>query len=179
MNRFKKFNFMKIVFLLFVIVQCKETEGFRKTVPSVDLNRFMGKWYVIASRPTSFEENAFNAVEIYTYNSQKDQIDISFNFNKGSLTGPKKSIPQTGYIIDKINNSYWKVSPFWPLKFDYLIIDLDPSYKWTVIGVPDQTYIWIMARTPTLTEAEFQKIISRVDEMGYNSKNLVKVTNSF
>jgi len=179
MNIIKNLKFTKIVLLLFVIVQCKETEAFRKTVLGVDIDRFMGKWYVIASRPTSFEENAFNAIEIYTYNREKDQIDIDFSFNKGSNTGTKKSIPQTAYIIDKKNNSYWKVSPFWPLKFDYLIIDLDTNYRWTVIGVPDQTYLWIMARTPTLSEAEFKEIISRVDEMGYDSKNLVKVINSF
>lgn len=166
-----------IFFFLFLLIQCGSSQEFRQTVPKVDLNRFMGKWYVIASRPTSFEEGAYNAIEIYTYNQERDQIDIQFTFNKDSLTGPVKSIPQTGYIIDRENNSYWKVSPFWPLKFDYLIIDLESSYQWSVIGVPDQKYIWIMARTPTLPETTYNQILERVKGLGYNVSNLKKIEN--
>lgn len=167
-----------ICLLLFLFISCSSSQTFQKTVPKVDLNRFMGKWYVIASRPTSFEEGAFNAVEKYSYNKEKDQIDIDFTFNQDTPNGQKKSIPQTGYVIDKENNSYWKVSPFWPLKFDYLIIDLEGSYQWTVIGVPDQKYIWIMARTPTLPDSTYDQILDRVKALGYDLANLKKVQNS-
>lgn len=170
---------MRYLFLLlFLFIQCSSSGSYQKTVPNVDLNRFMGKWYVIASRPTSFEEGAFNAIEKYTYNSEKDRVDIDFSFNKGSLTGPLKTMPQTGYIIDKVNNSYWKVSPFWPLKFDYLIIDLDKDYQWTVIGVSDQKYIWVMARKPVLTEDAYNAILSRIEKLGYDYKGMKKVTNA-
>ena len=138
----------------------------------------MGKWYVIASRPTSFEEGAYNAVEIYTYNSKKDEIDIDFTYNKNSLSGEKKSVPQKGYVIDKINNSYWKVSPFWPLKFDYLIIGLDKNYEWCVIGVPDEKFIWIMARTPVVQDDVYNKILGNIKDLNYNIENIKRVINS-
>jgi apolipoprotein D and lipocalin family protein len=167
-----------IVFIILsIFLNCNSSPEFRNTVKNVEINKFMGKWYVIGSRPTSFEEGAYNAIEIYTYDANKEEINIDFTYNKDSINGPQKSVPQKGYIIDKINNSYWKVSPFWPLKFDYLIISLEKDYKWTVIGVPDQKYIWIMARTPSLKEDEYQQIITSITNMGYDSKNIKRITN--
>ncbi len=171
-------NMKKILLIIFIfIINCSSSSEFRSTVPNVDINKFMGKWYVIGSRPTSFEEGAFNAIEIYTYNADKEEINIDFTYNKDSINGPLKSVPQKGYIIDKVNNSYWKVSPFWPLKFDYLIISLEKDYSWTVIGVPDQKYIWIMARTPTIKEDQYQQILTSINKLGYDSKNIKKITN--
>lgn len=168
---------MKIFFYLLFFLHCSSGTEYRKTVPSVNLEKFMGKWYVIASRATSFEENAYQAVEIYTYNLEKDRIDIDFTFRKGSLEGEKKSIPQTGYVQDKTNNSTWKVSPFWPLKFDYLIIGLEKDYKWTAIGVPDKKYLWIMARTPTLPDEEYKSILKNLEDSGYPTKGLNSIQN--
>jgi apolipoprotein D and lipocalin family protein len=150
---------------------------FRNTVKNVDIQKFMGKWYVVGSRPTIFEVGAHNAIELYTYDSIKEEIDIKFTYNQGSLEGPVKSVPQTGYIVDKLNNSHWKVSPFWPLKFDYLIIALEKDYQWTVIGVPDQKYIWIMARTPSVSEETYLQIIKTVEDLGYNTINIQKIKN--
>lgn len=165
------------LFLLFQI-NCTSTPEFKNTVKNIELNKFMGKWYVIASRPTSFEEGAYNAVEIYSYNSLKDEIDIDFTYNLDSLNGPKKSVPQKGYVIDKINNSYWKVSPFWPIKFDYLVIALEKDYQWTVIGVPDQKYIWIMARTPSIKEDNYLEILASIKKLGYNTDKINKIINN-
>ena len=43
---------------------CKSMPPIR-TEPSVDLDRFMGDWYVIANIPTFVEKGAHNAVETY------------------------------------------------------------------------------------------------------------------
>jgi len=170
---------MRSIFFIFIslIINCSSSPEFKNTVKNVDINKFMGKWYVIASRPTSFEEGAYNAIEIYTYDPKREEINIDFTYNKDSINGPQKSIPQKGYIIDKINNSYWKVSPLWPLKFDYLIISLEKDYNWTVIGVPDQKYIWIMARAPSIKEEEYQQILSTITNLGYDTKNIKRITN--
>lgn len=168
---------MKILIFLFFLLHCSGTGEYRKTIPSVNLEKFMGKWYVISSRATSFEENAYQAVEIYTYNREKDRIDIDFTFRKGSLDGEKKSLPQTGYVQDRVNNSYWKVSPLWPLKFDYLIIGLEKDYKWTAIGVPDKKYLWIMARTPSLPEEEYRGILKLLEDSGYPTSGLKSIQN--
>lgn len=60
-------------------------------VDYVDLERFMGDWYVIATIPTFLEKDAFNPVETYQLSSD-GSIATTFTFNKGGLNGPKKYI---------------------------------------------------------------------------------------
>ncbi len=144
-----------------------------ETVANVNLDRFMGKWYVIAGRFTFVEKGAHNAIEIYTYNQKKQRIDIAFTFRKDSFNGKLKSLPQKAWIINKKTNAHWKVRPFWPLKFDYLVLALDPNYQWVAIGVPSQKYLWIMARTPHFSEVD--QVLSQLVTKGYDISRLVEV----
>ena len=70
------------------------------TVLSVDLNRFMGDWYVIANIPTTIEKDAYNAVESYRL-AEDGTIETTFTFNKGGFDGPLKTYHPRGYIQDK------------------------------------------------------------------------------
>ncbi len=158
----------------FALISCFGHD-FTKTVNYVDIDKFMGDWFVIAGRFTSFEEGAHNALENYQFNKKENRIDIAFTFNKDSLTGKLTSIPQKAWIKDQKTNAYWSVSPFWPLYFDYLVVDLAEDYSWTAIGVPSQDYLWIMARDPHISKDLVDTIISRLDGLGYNTKNLVYV----
>ncbi|MCE3010189.1 MAG: lipocalin family protein [Proteobacteria bacterium] len=146
-----------------------------KTVAQVDLKKFMGDWYVLAGRFTPLEKEVHNAVEVYTWNEKEERIDIGFTYNKGSFDGKVKSIPQKGWIHNQKTKAHWKVSPLWPLKFDYLIVGLAEDYSWTAIGVPDQSYLWIMARSPENPEATVQKAVSALQAVGYKSDQLVLV----
>jgi apolipoprotein D and lipocalin family protein len=138
------------------------------TVPEVDLGRFMGTWYVAAGRFTMFETDVNNAVEIYRYDEKNKTIDIDFSYRKGSPAGKEKKVPQTGKIVEGSQNAHWLVSPFWPLKFDYLIIALAEDYSWTAIGVPNQKYLWIMTRKRDNSPEEVDHIIIHLKEIGYN-----------
>lgn len=149
-----------------------------KTVDHVDRDKFMGTWYVQAGRFTALEKDPFNAKETYSWNEKKNQIDIDFSFNKGSLKGPVKEIPQTAWIENKNSNAYWKVRPFWPLKFDYLIIALDPDYQWTAIGVPNQAYLWIMSRKPQFSKEQVLEIITKLKRSGYKTEDIQYVQHS-
>jgi apolipoprotein D and lipocalin family protein len=159
--------------LLTLLSGCSSTK-FTKTVDKVEIDRFMGKWYVIAGRVTSFEDGAHNPIETYTFNHKKDRIDIDFRFNKDSLDGEVKEMPQKAWIQNKETNAYWEISPFWPLYFDYLVLALDKNYDWTVIGVPNQKYIWIMSRKKKMSEKELQSIISKIAKMGYNTEKIIR-----
>lgn len=149
--------------------------NYTKTVPKVEIDKFMGKWYVIAGRFTFLESEVHNGVEEYTWNEKEKRIDISFTFNQGSFSGKQKSIPQTGWIENDKTNSHWKVSPFWPLKFDYLILDLAPDYAWTVVGVPNGKYLWIMAKSKEIDEKILSSILDRLNLSGYPIHDIVRV----
>lgn len=146
-----------------------------KTVEHVEIQKFMGEWYVLAGRFTFLEKGAHNAVETYTWNSEKKRIDIDFTFNKGSFDGPQKSIPQKGWIENETTNAHWKISPFWPLKFDYLIIAMADDYSWTAIGVPDQKYLWIMARKWESSDKTVATALAQLKATGYKTEDLVLV----
>ncbi len=149
--------------------------AFDKTVDFVDMNRFMGKWYVVAGRFTALEKNMFNAVETYSWNSAREMIEIDFKYNKGSFTGPVKKIPQKGWIKNSKTNAHWIVSPMWPLKFNYLVIGLGDDYEWTAIGVPNEAYLWIMSRDPHMTKDKIEEILRTLENKKYNIDNLVYV----
>jgi len=162
---------LKFIVITFFMMGCSSVD-YTHTVNSVDLNRFMGDWYVVAGRTTFVEKNAFNSLEQYTWNAEKNRIDINFTFNKGSFTGKKKSVAQKGWVENKETNAHWLVQPFWPLKLDYLILDLDPDYQWTIVGVSSQSYVWIMTRNPNPSENFINSLIKKLDDINYSSKDI-------
>jgi len=151
------------------------SEGNYKTVNFVNRDRFMVSWYVQAGRFTPLEKDVTNAVEKYTWNEKKQYIEIDFSYNKGSFEGKLKKIPQKGYIFNKETNAHWKISPLWPLKFDYLVIALDPDYQWTAIGVPSEKYLWIMTKAQQISKDQLDQILKEVEAVGYPTDNLTIV----
>lgn len=149
--------------------------SYDRTVAHVDRDRFMGVWYVMAGRFTFVEKDVYNSVEKYTWNEAKQHIDIDFSYNKGSFAGELKKYPQTGWIDNHETNATWKISPFWPLKFTYLVVALDPNYEWTAIGVPNQSYLWIMARSPSFSKAQVQQALDQVRALNYSVEDIVYV----
>ncbi len=145
-----------------------------KTVESVDIQRFMGSWYVIACIPTLIETKAFNAVE--TYQLRPDgTIDTLFTFNKGDFNGPLKRYHPHGFVVDRVNYSTWGMQFLWPFKSEYLITSLSPDYRETVIGRSKRDYFWIMARTPEIPDADYTRLISELATQGYDVTKVRKV----
>lgn len=145
-----------------------------ETVDFVDLDRFAGRWFVIESIGLAAEEGAHDEVETYTM-LPDGEIDIDLTFREGSFDGPKRSIPQVGWVYDETTNAEWRVRPFWPLALDYLIIDLAPDYAWTVVGHPSRRWVWIMARAPRVPEATLAGIRQRLTEVGYDVSQLERI----
>ena len=144
------------------------------TVEFVDLDRFMGDWYVIANIPTFIEKDAYNAVE--TYRLDKDgTVATTFRFNKGSTDGPLKEYHPRGFVRDASSNAVWGMQFIWPFKTEYRIIYLNKEYTTTVIGRTKRDYVWIMARSPSMPEDEYEAILNFLQEQGYNLEKLQKV----
>jgi apolipoprotein D and lipocalin family protein len=144
------------------------------TVDKVDLNRFMGDWYVIASIPTFIEKDAFNAIESYRLDDD-GTVATTFKFNKGSFDGPLKKYHPRGYVRDKGSNAVWGMQFIWPFKAEYRIIFLSEDYSQTVIGRTKRDYVWIMAREKTIPADEYEKILKFLQEQNYNIENISEV----
>lgn len=149
--------------------------NFKKTVKWVEVPKFMGTWYVWAGRTTFLERGAYSSVEKYTWNSAEDRIDVDFTCRKDGFDGKLKSYPQKAWIVNKASNAEWEVQPFWPLKFGYLVIALEPNYNWTAIGVPNGAYLWIMGRVPVVSDAQLAEILEHVKSLGYPTQDVERV----
>ncbi len=144
------------------------------TVPRVDLPKFMGDWYVIAAIPTMIETQSYNAIENYKLNAD-GTIATTFTFNKGSLNGEFKTYQPHGFVIENTGNALWGMQFIWPIKAEYRIAYLNNDYTQTVIARNARDYVWIMARTPTISDAEYVKLTSFISNLGYDLSKLRKV----
>jgi apolipoprotein D and lipocalin family protein len=148
------------------------------TVEKVDLERFMGDWYVIASIPTFIEKDAYNAIESYRLDDD-GTVATTFKFNKGSFDGPLKEYHPRGFIKDKDSNAVWGMQFVWPFKAEYRIIYLSEDYSQTVIGRTKRDYVWIMARTSTIPDVEYERILNFLRDQEYNLKGIRLVPHNY
>lgn len=144
------------------------------TVDYVDIDRFMGDWYVIASIPTFVETKAYNAIESYSLDAD-GTIDTVFRFRSGSFEGRPRRYNPRGFIRNTETNAEWGMRFVWPLKADYRVIYLDSDYRVTVIGRNKRDYVWVMARQPHMDAAEFEGIVRLISQAGYDTAKLRRV----
>lgn len=144
------------------------------TVSHVDLERFMGDWYVVANIPTFAEKGAHNAVESYAMNPD-GTIATTFRFNKDSFDGPIKTYRPTGFVMDSKTNARWGMQFFWPIKGDYRIIYLDDAYRLAIIGRAKRDYVWVMSRKSEFRDEEFARVKDFIQGVGYDVERLQRV----
>jgi apolipoprotein D and lipocalin family protein len=170
---------MKLKFALIPIVTmsfigCVSSKPPLKTVRHVDLPRYMGDWRVIANIPYFAERGNVDSIESYALRPD-GKIANWFRFRSRSFDAPQKRYDFVGRVINTQTNAEWKIR-FAPLiNVWYLIIDLDPEYRWTVVGHPSRKYGWIMHREKTMPESTYREILTRLEAQGYDSKAFVKV----
>lgn len=144
----------------------------------IDLDRFMGRWYVLAHIPidTVFasEANAYNAIEEYELEAD-GSIATTFTFREGSFEGEQKQFHPTAFVYDERTKTEWRMQFVWPIKAPYLILYVDEDYRTTLIGVPDRSYAWIMARTPEIAAREYDALVERLAMSGHDLGKLRRV----
>jgi apolipoprotein D and lipocalin family protein len=142
-----------------------------EVVESVDLDGYLGRWYEIASYPAWFQKQCTATTADYSLRDD-GLIKVVNSCRKGSLDGKPKQSTGRAKVVVGSNNAKLKVSFFGPFWGNYWIIDLDPDYQWAVVGVPSRKYLWILSRTPTMDEAVYDGIISRLEAQRYDPARL-------
>lgn len=145
-----------------------------ETEDYVDLERFMGNWYVIASIPTFIERDIYNAVERYEL-ADDGRIETTFTFRRGGFDGKEKTLRPTGFVEDPVSNAIWGMQFLWPFRADYRIVHVDDDYRVTVIGRNKRDYAWIMAREPQIPPAQYQQLVALLATRGYDTSRLRQV----
>ena len=154
-----------------IVAGCASTQPAITPVASVDLPRFMGDWYVIAHIPSMMERDAYDAIETYRLDGD-GKIRTTFRQRKGSFDAAIETMEPVGTVVEGTNNAVWGMQFVWPIKAEYVIVDLAPDYSRTIIGRSKRDYVWLMARTPQLPEPELQAAIVRIKALGYDTSKL-------
>jgi apolipoprotein D and lipocalin family protein len=144
-------------------------------VQQVELNRYIGKWFEIASYPAWFQKGCTGSTAEYSL-LPDGKMEVLNRCRKGSLDGPLKTSKGKAEVVDTVTNAKLKVWFFWPFKGNYWIIDLDPDYLWAVVGEPSRKYLWILGRTPIMEESVYQGILERLSTKGYDPGKLRKTS---
>ena len=142
-----------------------------ETVPYVNLEKFMGPWYVQGHTPLVVDDHSSNQIESYALNPD-GSIATTFTFYR---MGHKITLKPKGWVADANTNAHWKMQFAWPFKSDYLIVRLADDYSYTVISVPDKSLIWIMTRKPVMAEEDYQQIIDELKSDGYPVSKIRRV----
>ena len=143
-----------------------------QTVPSVDLQKYLGRWYEIAAFPQSFQKGCHCSVAEYSL--EKDFVRVINTCRKDSPEGKVKQAKGKAFVVKGSNNAKLRVQFFWPFRGDYWIIDLAEDYSYAVVGAPNRNYLWILSRTPQMGEGLYQEIIKRCADKGFDINKLVK-----
>jgi apolipoprotein D and lipocalin family protein len=142
----------------------------------VDLPRFMGEWYVIANIATFLEKGAHDAKESYRL-AADGTIDTTFTFRADAFDGPQREVHSRGFVLEP-GNAIWGQQYVWPFKADYRIAYVADDYSQTVIAREKRDYVWIMARTPTIADADLQKLVAFAGRQGYDTARIQRVPQS-
>ena len=140
---------------------------------SVDLAKFMGKWYVHGYSPTFLDRDAHNPTEMYELDD-KGRILTTYRFRKGGFDGPEKVYRPVGKVVNHETNSEWRMRFFSVISAPYLILYRDSEYQYTLIGHPNRKMAWLMSRSPTITEAKYDELVKKLEAQDYDLSNFVR-----
>ncbi len=159
--------------LAMLLASCA-TSPLPRTVNHLDLQKFMGDWYVISYLPWFAEKGNVNTMDIYEL-APDGKINVTYAFRKKTLDAPRKEWKATAKVYNKETNAHWKVQFIPPFSADFLVLDLADDYRYTVVGGSSRNLVWIMSRTPTLPDKDYQGIVQRLQKRGYDTSKLQRV----
>ncbi len=137
------------------------------TPKHVDMDRFMGRWYVVGYTPILVDKQAHNAIEHYRLD-ENEKIQTTYQFRDGSFDGELKTYTPVGWIDDSESNAEWRMQFIWPFSSDYVILHVAEDYSRTIVVHPNRKYAWIMQREPQIYDENYQAMLQKLEDAGYD-----------
>ncbi len=167
-----KYNFKFILLKLGIaatFVSC-DSKPLVKAVASVDLNRYMGTWYELASYPQFFERGCINVKA--TYIMKDGYVEV---YNESLKNGKPNNIKGKAFVVPKTDNAQLKVQFFWPFKGNYWVIDLAPDYSWAIVSDPKRKTLWILSRNKIMDTELYNSLIEKLEIKGFEKNKIIKM----
>jgi apolipoprotein D and lipocalin family protein len=163
--------FQKILLVIACVVSIACSVGQSQpplpAVESVDLQRFMGAWHVIGFIPLYPEKDAYNGIERYRLD-EDGQIHTTYRFREGSFDGELKTYHPTATVVEGSNNALWEMQFLWPFNAEYRIAYLSKDYQTVIVARTARDYVWLMSRSPNMTDSDYQHYKKKIADMGYD-----------
>ncbi len=167
-----------LILLVFSFICCSCAHNFPPlpTVDSVDLKKYSGSWYEIASIPNSFQRGCYCTKATYGFVENADYISVLNQCRKNSETGNISQAHGKAFIVPHSGNAKLKVQFFWPFLGDYWIIAIDSNaqqkYQYAMVGQPNRDYLWILSRKPTLSKHIYDKLLAIAQQKKFDITRL-------
>jgi apolipoprotein D and lipocalin family protein len=148
-----------------------------RPVPALDLDRYLGTWHEIAHLPMFFQRKCVDTISA-TYSKNPDgtiYVHNACRTNSGAMDDAEgiahgvdgePGALKVRFVPDWLAWLPWVWADYW-------VIDLDPDYRWAVIGGPSRRYLWILSRTSTMNRARYDELVERARQRGYPVEKLV------
>ena len=154
-----------------IISGCASKQAPLPTPSYVDLERYMGRWYVLACTPILIDKEAYNGIEHYRLD-ENAKIQTTYQFRDGGFDGELKAYTPVGWVYNEATNAEWRMQFIWPFRSDYIILHVDEDYSETIVVHPNRKYAWVMARTPKVSAADYEAMLQQLRDTGYDMEAL-------
>lgn len=162
-----------IPILIFLFSSCASQRPPVKPVDHVDLDRYTGKWYEIAAYPKRFEKGCQCTTAEYMM-CDRGYVMVRNRCRKGGRGADTSEANGKAFVTKNSGNAKLKVQFFWPFRAKYWIIDLGADYSYTVVSDPKRRSLWVLSRTPHMSDDVYTDIITRIKYQGLDEKKLKK-----
>ena len=171
-------------FLLLTACVALDPAEIPPTATSVDLSRYVGKWYEVARLPMWAQRKCLRSTAEYRL---LESGDIGVRNACVATDGEEMSIEGKATILDREDHAKFNVVfNQWAAKLaaffttsdegNYWILRVDPDYRYAVVGTPDREYLWILARTPSLPDSTYQELVTFSQRLGFATENLIRTS---
>ena len=145
------------------------------TAENVNIDRFMGRWYVHGYTPIIVDKDAHNAIEHYRLDAEK-KIQTTYQFRDGGVDAEIKTLTPVGWVDEGVDsNAEWRMQFIWPFTADYIILYVDAEYSETIVAHPSRKYAWIMLRGDSVSDADYDRLLSKLKLAGYDTGIMQKL----
>lgn len=160
--------------LMAALIGCT-TDSFTEKLPNkqIDLKSYLGQWYEIARFPSWFEKDLVGVTATYSLKNN-GKIQVLNQGYRGTLNGEKKQAVGEAWLAAPQNTGRLKVSFFGPFAADYIILEIDDTYTYALVG-SSKDYLWILSRTPSLDPEIYNRLVMKAKELGFDITKLERV----
>jgi apolipoprotein D and lipocalin family protein len=167
----KRLRYFPVMLAVALLAACTTPAPPLPTVRAVDLDRYYGNWYEIARLPNRFQSMCVSDTQA-AY--RPDGKHVSVVNQCRTAEGTMEQANGIAKLVAGSDGAKLRVSFFRPFYGDYWVLELDPDYRWVLVGEPGRNYAWVLAREPRLDEATLETLLARAAALGFDRQAFLR-----